>query len=162
MDRIPEAARDIIDLLGLGPHPEGGYYSETYRARETRDGRAASTAIYFLITSHEFSAFHRIDADEVFHFYGGDPVEVVTLDRSGDLERRALGADISSGHRPQLVVPAGIWQGLRLVPGGTYALLGTTVAPGFAFEAFEMAERQRLIDAYPEHVETICLLTRSS
>lgn len=162
MERIPEAAREIIDLLGLGPHPEGGFFSETYRAQETLDGRAASTAIYFLITAHEFSALHRIDADEVFHFYGGDPTEVVTLDRTGSLERRLLGADILAGQRPQLVVPAGVWQGLRLIPGGTYALLGTTVAPGFAFEAFELAGRQRLIDSYPEHAETIRLLTRPS
>ncbi|HEY7676597.1 MAG TPA: cupin domain-containing protein, partial [Candidatus Methylomirabilis sp.] len=129
-------------LLGLRPHPaEGGFFVETYRAGEgvpaealpARYGgaRAFSTAIYYLLTPDTFSAMHRLASDEVFHFYLGDPVEMLHLFPDGSGRAVTLGPDLLAGMRPQVVVPRGVWQGSRLAPGGRLALLGTTVAPGF-------------------------------
>ena len=163
-------ADEIIKLLGLAPHPgEGGYFRETYRAAETvpakaldqgyGGARAHSTAIYYLLTPETFSAMHRLRGDEVFHFYLGDPVEMLQLKADGTGEMVILGPDVGAGMRPQHVVPAGVWQGCRLVKG-QYALLGTTVAPGFEFEDFETGNRAQLTAEYPQFSRLIAELTR--
>jgi len=161
----------IKQMLGLQPLPtEGGFYAEFYRSNETLrktclperyDGdRCLSTAIYFVLTKDTFSALHRLKSDEVYHFYLGDPVEALLLHkgRSGDII--TIGNDLASGMRPQLVVPRGTWQGSRLKPGGTLALLGTTVAPGFEFADFELGNRASLLATYSRFSEMIQTLTR--
>jgi uncharacterized protein len=129
-------AEEVVRLLGLLPHPEGGAYRETFRAPAENGGRGASTAIYYLLREGEISAWHRVDADEVWHHYAGAPLE---LSMSDGNERAALrlGKDLASGERPQAVVPAGIWQSAR--PLGPWTLVGCTVAPAFQFAGFEMA-----------------------
>ncbi len=159
----PDEIAALIATLGLQPHPEGGFYSETFRAREvvTVDGRrrATSTAIYFLLPAGSFSAFHRVLSDEAWHHYAGDPLELHTLseDRHG-LHR--LGSDLASGERPQFVVPAGVLQAARPL-GRRWTLCGCTVCPGFDFADFTMPTRAELVDRYPAHAALIAELTRS-
>ena len=156
-------AREVIERLGLEPHPEGGYFAETYRSRTrvaTSAGeRSAGTAIFYLITPDSFSTLHRVASDEVFHFYLGDPVEMLQFDGAGRVERLVLGPDLAAGMRPQALVPAGTWQGSRLAEGGTFALLGATVAPGFDFADFELGERVDLMERFPQLANDIALLT---
>jgi predicted cupin superfamily sugar epimerase len=131
------AAGEVARLLGLSPHPEGGFYRETFRAPSPDGGRGASTAIYYLLPEGETSAWHRVvDADEVWHHYAGAALELTLWDGR---ERRTvrLGKDLAAGESPQAVVPAGVWQAAR--PLGGWVLAGCTVAPAFQFEAFEMA-----------------------
>ncbi|WP_119677556.1 cupin domain-containing protein [Indioceanicola profundi] len=130
--------RQIIDLLGMRPHPEGGHYVETYRHAPPDGGRGASTAIYFLLQAGEYSHWHRVvDADEVWHWHAGAPL-VLTLSPNGhDASARHLGPDLAAGQRPQLVVPANHWQ--TAVSLGAWTLVGCTVAPAFRFESFELA-----------------------
>ncbi len=160
----------IIRALGLKPHPEGGYYRETYRSEETiaasnlppryEGPRVYSTAIYFMLTSGNFSCIHRIKSDEIFHFYLGDPVEMLVLNPNGSGYTIKLGPDIGDGMLPQVVVPAGVWQGLVLSEGGSFALLGTTVSPGFDFADFEIGIRKDLVSSYPHYSDIIIRLTR--
>ena len=146
-------AADIIKMLNLTPHPnEGGYFRETYRS-------ALSTAIYYLLTTETFSAMHRLPGDEIFHFYLGDPVEMLQLHPDGSGTAHILGTDLGKGMHPQVLVPGGVWQGSRLMPGKTFALLGTTMAPGFRFEDYETGNRGALTKAFPEFSELIALLT---
>ncbi|MGD1994657.1 MAG: cupin domain-containing protein [Anaerolineae bacterium] len=163
-------ADQIKSILSLAPHPaEGGYFVETYRATEAipasalpdrySGARSFSTAIYYLLTPETFSEMHRVTSDEVFHFYLGDPVEMLQLGPDGSGHILTLGSDIVSGMRPQVVVPAGIWQGARLQPGGSFALLGTTVAPGFEYADYTSGEREALLEAYPEFADQIVALT---
>ncbi len=162
---MPGAA-DIIRLLGLRPLPvEGGYYAETYRApgppgSDGTPGRAQATAIYYLLTPDTFSEMHRLAADEIYHFYLGDPVELLLLPPDGSGATVTLGPDLGSGMRVQQVVRAGTWQGSRLVAGGSWALLGTTMAPGFDLEDYESGHADALAAAYPAHAATIGSLTR--
>ncbi len=131
-------AEEIVERLGLQPHPEGGFYRETFRAPAPDGGRGASTAIYYLLREGDVSAWHRVvDADEVWHHYAGTSLELI-LSADGQ-ERRfvRLGADLAAGERPQAVVPAGVWQAAR--PLGGWVLVGCTVAPAFEFAGFEMA-----------------------
>ncbi len=162
---------DIIRILGLKPHPaEGGCFAEVYRSGETVDGealppryggrRALATAIYYLLTPVTFSCMHRLESDEIFHFYAGDPVEMLNLRPDGSGGVIVLGPDLTAGMRPQVVVPRGVWQGSRLAPGGEFALLGTTVSPGFEFEDYEPGTRDALCRAYPGFKEMITALTR--
>ena len=131
-------AADIIRLLDLEPHPEGGHFRETFRDARRENGRAASTAIYFLLARGERSRWHRVDAAEVWHSYAGAPLALETAsDRRGPPERLTLGPDIVAGERPQAVVPAGIWQAAASL--GDWTLVGCTVAPGFEFAGFEVA-----------------------
>ena len=164
---------DLIRKLSLVPLPhEGGFFRETYRSRlrlpaaALPDGvageRDASTAIYYLLTGTSFSALHRLKSDEVFHFYLGDPVEMLQLLPDGKNNVLVLGADIAAGMSPQSVVPAGVWQGSRLLAGGEFAVLGATTAPGFDFADFELGDRARLMTSYPEQAEMIAALTRES
>jgi len=157
---------EIIERLGLQPHPrEGGYFVETYRATESipRSGLPArysternySTAIYYLLTANTFSEMHRLPTDEVFHFYLGDPVTMLRLFPDGSSERIVLGSDVLSGQKPQVVVPQNVWQGTILNEGGEFALLGCTVAPGFDYADYESGEREKLVTEYPDEKEWI-------
>lgn len=156
----------LIARLGLQPHPEGGFFVESFRSpleQPLPDGRvrAASTAIYFLLPSGAFSAWHRVSSDEVWHFYDGDPLELTTLNRSGTLENATLGREIAYGQRPQFVVPAGVWQAAKPLHGENgYSLVGCTVAPGFDFADFEIPDRAALLNRFPEHSAVIDALTR--
>lgn len=161
--------QELIDRLDLRPHPEGGFFRETYRSDESLaaelpgryDGpRPLGTAIYFLITRDSFSAMHRLASDEVFHFYLGDPLVMLQLHPEGAGREVLIGNDVAAGQVPQVIVPRGVWQGTRLLDGGRYALLGTTVAPGFDFKDFEFADRDQLLRHYPAHAERIGQLTR--
>jgi predicted cupin superfamily sugar epimerase len=155
-------AQELIAALDLKPLPrEGGFYRETYRSAyriESRD-RNLCTAIYYLLTPDTCSALHRLPSDEIFHFYLGDPVEMLQLlaDMSGRII--TLGTNVLHGHTPQVLVPAGTWQGSRLVPGGEYALLGTTMAPGFDFADYEVGDSAALTQRYPQVADRIALLT---
>jgi len=149
-------AREIIDQLGLAPHPERGYYVESYRAQLCVAGlphggsRAASTAIYFLITADQPSTkLHRLRSDEVFHLYEGGPLEVLLLSEGQAPVVRRLGLDLAQGERPQLVIPAGTWFGAELAPGVAHCLIGCTVAPGFEFADFELALGPQLVEQFP-------------
>ncbi len=164
-------AHQIITLLDLKPLPlEGGYYRETYRsdilvpsgALPGRDEspRACSTAIYYLLTPSVFSALHRLPSDEMYHFYYGDAVEMLQLSPSGTGRVVIIGNDLTRNQQPQMLIPRGVWQGSRLLPGGSYALMGTTVAPGFEFTDFEAGGRTELIQEYPEFRDHITALTR--
>jgi predicted cupin superfamily sugar epimerase len=135
------AAADVIRLLDLKPHPEGGHFRETFRDPRTIDGRrAASTAIYFLLAAGERSHWHRIDAVETWHYYAGAPLALDIAARDGGpVERMTLGADIAAGERPQAIVPARAWQAAASL--GAWTLTGCTVAPGFEFEQFELAPK---------------------
>ena len=154
----------IKDSLRLEPLEfEGGYYRETYRSEHTdASGRPCGTAIYYLLTADEncFSALHRLDADEVYHFYLGDPVEILLLEPDGQWRTIILGPDLEAGQRVQAVVPAGVWQGSHLVDGGGGALLGTTMSPGFSPDGFEAGKRESLSKAYPTAAHLISRLTR--
>ena len=128
---------EVIRLLGLAPHPEGGFYRETFRAAAPDGARAASTAIYYLLREGDVSAWHRTDADEIWHHYAGGPLELRLSADGRESTSVRIGADLAAGERPQGVVPAGVWQSAR--PLGGWALAGCTVAPGFEFAGFEMA-----------------------
>lgn len=159
-------AADWVRHLDLQPHPEGGFFRETYRSAETfvpkgfEGQRNYCTAIYFLITKGNFSALHRIKSDETWHFYGGDPLEVIEISPEGQLIRTNIGNNPLKGETPQYTVPAGHWFGSRVLGDGDYSLVGCTVAPGFDFADFEMAERDSLLSTFPNHQEYILALTR--
>jgi len=131
------SAEDVIALLELAPHPEGGHFRETFRDSHVADGRAASTAIYFLLAAGEVSRWHRVDAAEVWHWYAGAPLELSLAPPDGALSNVRLGPGLDSGERPQAVVPAGHWQRARSL--AAWSLVGCTVAPGFVFDGFELA-----------------------
>jgi predicted cupin superfamily sugar epimerase len=162
-------AADLVRELDLQPHPEGGWFRETYRASETMGAaalprrfggeRSISTAIYFLLEAGQCSRLHRIRSDEVWHFYAGDPLLVVEIDAAANLKATRLGPPAY-----QHVVPAGAWFGATLADGGRYApmgfaLVGCTVAPGFDFADFELADRTRMLAEYPAHQDWIRRLT---
>ena len=128
---------DIITLLGLQPHPEGGHYRETWRAPAPPGVRAAGTAIYYLLRAGEISRWHRIDADETWHWYAGSPLALSLSPDGRQTEALRLGPDLAGGERPQILVPAGAWQSAESL--GDWTLAGCTVSPGFVFEHFELA-----------------------
>ncbi|UXX80657.1 cupin domain-containing protein [Reichenbachiella carrageenanivorans] len=161
------SAQYWIDHLRLLPHPEGGYFKETYRA-ETEVSlpqfagiRQVSTGIYFLLTQGNFSAFHRIQSDEMWHFYAGNSLSIFVIYPNGVLSEIRLGLDVENGEVPQAVVPAKCWFASRVHEQGDYALVGCTVSPGFDFADFEMADRQALAESYPSHSTLITTLTHS-
>lgn len=161
--------RAIVETLGLQPHPEGGHFAEIWRADESiaaahlpdRYGGARSfgTAIYYLLGPGDISAMHRITSDEIFHFYLGDPVEQLQLYPDGSHRVVEIGPDLAAGQRPQVIVERGVWQGARVKPGGRYALMGTTVAPGFDFSDFELIGDTDLKAGWPDAAEMIQLLS---
>lgn len=147
-----DEAREIIGRLGLTPlEPEGGWYRETYRGAPTSSGRCTSTAIYYLLCDTEVSRVHRLPNDEVWHFYLGDPVELLILGSPPAGSLYVLGRDLASGQRPQVLVPAGAWQSARLSAGGRFALMGTTVAPGYEATDFDPGEPRALSACYPQY-----------
>ncbi|TAD91801.1 MAG: cupin domain-containing protein [Bacteroidetes bacterium] len=156
----------LVAHYGLLPHPEGGFYKETYRSPTGMlpagfpSHRPYATAIYFLLTAQHFSAFHRIASDEVWHFYEGDGLHVHMIAPNGDYSLLQLGPDAAAGQVYQAVVPAGYWFASGVAVGGHYAFVGCTVAPGFCFEDFELANRQQLIESYPQHAALIGQFTR--
>lgn len=156
---------EVIARLGLTPHPEGGFFRETFRAPDTVTApfasvtRAASTAIYFLLRAGEFSAFHTVLSDEVWHHYLGASVELHTIDRGGSHRRVELGPHLQHGEWPQWVVPAGTLQAAR-VSGEGFALCGCTVAPGFDFADFDLPSPSDLAQRYPAHAALIESFTR--
>lgn len=130
-------AADVVGLLDLQPHPEGGHFRETFRDEAGAEGRAASTAIYYLLAAGELSAWHRIDAVEVWHHYAGGPLALTVSENGHDAWSVRLGGNLSAGERPQTVVPAGAWQTAESL--GRWTLVGCTVAPAFEFAGFELA-----------------------
>ncbi len=132
-----ETAREIVEALGLAPHPEGGWYRETWRAPAEPGARAAGTAIYYLLEAHQFSHWHRVDAAEIWLWHLGAPLALTLSSDGHDAETRMLGPELAQGQRPQLVVPAGWWQTAASL--GRFTLVSCTVAPGFEFDGFEMA-----------------------
>lgn len=163
-----DTIKDIVRQLGLQPHPEGGFYRETYRSPDEvqpiylghKGKRNCSTCIYFLLTSDSFSAFHRIKQDEIWHFYKGSPVGIHMISKDGLYSMIRLGNNFDKGEIPQFVVPNGTWFASEVIDENGFALTGCTVSPGFDFADFEMGNRQKLIDAYPHAAEIIRRLTR--
>lgn len=162
-------ARDWIAILALAPHPEGGWFREVYRATESIDPaalparfeapRSMSTAVYYLLEQGQCSRLHRIRSDELWHFYDGDPLTVWWIDPAGELATFRLGRSGEDGTRPLGVVPAGAWFGAAVDAPGTFALVGCTVAPGFDYADFEIADRGALMAAHPRHRALIERLT---
>lgn len=160
----------LVTNLELLPHPEGGFYKEVYRSASVipKDALAADfsgdrnycTSIYFLLTSENFSAFHRIKQDEIWHFYGGSSLSVHVIDKDGIYTEHKVGMDFSNGEQPQLVVPAGCWFASSVAAKDSYAFVGCTVAPGFDFDDFELANRSTLQEEYPQYSAIIHRLTR--
>jgi len=163
-------AEELIKLLDLQPHPsEGGFYKETYRskdkvAKECLPSRyiaekSYGTAIFYLLTPENYSSMHRLQTDEIFHFYLGDPVTMLNIypDHIGHVI--TLGHDLAQNQKVQMLVPKGVWQGSFLCEGGKFALMGTTMAPGFDYEDYEAGNRNVLIEKYPEYKDLIIKLT---
>ena len=147
-------AKQVQELFKLQPlQPEGGYFAETYRS-------PLSTAIYYMLTPDTFSAMHRLKGDEIYHFYLGDPVEMLMLKPDGSAEALLLGQNVTAGMRVQHTVPGGTWQGSRLASGGKFALMGTTMAPGFDPKDYEAGHRDALSAQYPAYAPLIAFLTR--
>ena len=165
-------AEQIIELLNLKPHPsEGGFFAETYRSDENiplsglpkryDSDRPIGTAIYYLLTPGTFSAMHKLKSDEIFHFYMGDPCTMLQLYPDGGSKILTIGNNIALDQKPQVVVPRGVWQGTLLIEGGKFALLGTTVTPGFEFSDFELGDRAELMTRYPSEEDLIESLTNT-
>ncbi|NAS13546.1 cupin domain-containing protein [Poritiphilus flavus] len=162
--------QELIQQLNLSPHPEGGYFKETYRSADSVEvqnelwpqpvQRNYCTGIYFLLTSDTFSAFHRIKQDELWHFYKGDAIRIHMIDPEGQYSHVVLGGDFEKGEVPQYAVPKGIWFAAEMVEQDSYALVGCTVAPGFDFEDFELPSRESLLELFPQHSDIITNLTR--
>jgi predicted cupin superfamily sugar epimerase len=155
----------IIKLLNLKPLPqEGGLYRETYRSalkvvRGPGTKRSVGTSIYYLITPDRFSAMHLVCSDEIFHFYLGDPVEMLLLYPGGRSRKVILGPDIENRQHPQFLIPKNVWQGSRLLKGGGFALLGTTLFPGFDVADYRQGSRKDLLKLYPKQKDLITKLT---
>ncbi len=162
-------AKDLIRRLQLEPLPvEGGYFRQTWQsddrvsAARYSSPRAAGSAIYYLLTDETdcFSALHRLATDEIYHFYLGDPVEMLLLAENGPGERIVLGPDLAGGQHVQYVAPRDVWQGSRVIAGGRFALLGATMAPGYDPLDFSLGHRDELLRQFPAHAPLIRALTR--
>ena len=162
--------QSLVEKYHLSPHPEGGYFKENYRSVEVLsnaclpkrfDGdRHYSTAIYFLLDEGNFSAFHKIQSDECWHFYAGQTLWIHVIHLNGKLETIKLGNDITNGNQFQAVVPAGCWFASQPAPGTQYAFTGCTVAPGFDFNDLELAKREVLSKLFPQHIQLISRLCK--
>jgi len=163
-------AKSLIEKFNLLPHPEGGFFKENYRSVETipqsslpkrfRGDRNYSTAIYFLLEQGNFSAFHKINSDECWHFYAGGPLLIYIIHLNGKLEIVKLGDDFHKGERYQAIVPAECWFASEPGSGTDFSFVGCTVAPGFDFGDFELAQTEELSKHYPQHKALIGKLTR--
>ncbi|NIJ44502.1 hypothetical protein FHR24_000941 [Wenyingzhuangia heitensis] len=161
----------LIKELNLSEHPEGGYFKETYRSdgiiishhlsMEFNGNRAYGTSIYFLLKSNSFSAFHKINQDEIWHFHEGSPVRIHQISPRGEYTSVVLGSDVLNKQQFQHVVPANYWFGATVENKDNYTLVGCTVSPGFDFDDFTLAKRAELISLFPEHQEIISTLTNS-
>ncbi|TWO31680.1 cupin domain-containing protein [Seonamhaeicola sediminis] len=161
---------EIVNILDMQPHPEGGFFKETYRSKglirekDLNDyingKRNYCTGIYFLLTSDSFSAFHRINQDEMWHFYKGTPLKLHIISEKGNYSNVIVGNNLEKGEVPQFTVNARDWFASEVVDNGDYALVGCTVSPGFDFRDFELANRETLISKFPQHSEIITKLTR--
>jgi predicted cupin superfamily sugar epimerase len=159
-----------IEKLGLRKHPEGGWFKEIYRSGEFikkehlperfTSERHHSTSIYFLITIEEFSAFHRIKSDELWHFYEGSAITIHMIDETGKYSKVTLGKEIEKGEVFQYAIPQGVWFAATVDAENSFGLVGCTVAPGFHFEDFELGKREELVNMFPENKEVIQKLTR--
>ena len=168
--KMQNEIQKIAKKLQLLPHPEGGFYRENYRCnleipqnilgKEFSGSRNASTCIYFMLTSDSFSAFHRIKQDEIWHFYRGSTLNLYLISQDGELSIIKIGNDILNNETPQYVVPAGYWFAAEVIEQNAYSLVGCTVAPGFDFADFELAEKEKLCDLFPKHKEVIYELCR--
>lgn len=149
-------AKDVIERFNLAPLPEeGGFFRETFRDNKNSEGKSHSTCIYYLITPEEFSGLHAVKSSEIFHFYAGDPVEMVQIDTKGKLSKHILSSSLEEGTSPQIAVAPLVWQGTKLLRGGKWALLGCSVAPGFEYSDFINGTFKELSSLYPQHSETI-------
>jgi predicted cupin superfamily sugar epimerase len=167
---ITKDAKFWIEKLQLSPHPEGGHYRETYRAELVfaknalphafSGSRAAATAIYFLLDGEDFSAFHRLRSDEMWHFYAGGTLVVSVIDKRGEYSEILLGSDAEAGEMFQAVVKAGCWFAVRVKDPKSFALVGCTLSPGFEFNDFELGKRAELVRLYPQYRDVIKKLTR--
>lgn len=167
---MADDARTWIDRLDLEPHPEGGYYRETYRASTSISGKAlpdrfsgdhnAAALIYFLLPADAVSALHRIQQDEIWHFYVGRPLTLHQIDAEGDYRTCTLGRAVEDGQQLHTVCPAETWFGATVDAEDGFTLVGCTTAPAFDFADFELADRPTLLDAYPQHRAVIERLTR--
>lgn len=166
MTNTPTALDDILKHFALSSHPEGGAYLETYRSLQNgvfegfTDKKSASTGIFFLLKKDEFSSFHRIKSDEMWHFYLGGPLAIVEINPQGDISTTILGHNISFGEKLQYTVPAGNWFASYPLPGSLFSFVGCTVSPGFDFNDFELATRKELTKDFPQHDKVIKKLTR--
>jgi predicted cupin superfamily sugar epimerase len=152
---------DLIAHYGLEPIPsEGGLFRQTWAGPERRDGRPEGTAIVALLTVDDFSALHRLPADEIWHFYLGDPLELLLLAPDGTTRTVVLGPDVLLGQHVQFTVPAGTWMGGRVRGGGAWTLFGCTMAPGFTFEGYEQGDAAELTERYPTEADRIAELSR--
>lgn len=164
---MPSSCTELIKYLDLEPLPlEGGYFKRSYQSTQSIDlgkgyEQPLGTGIYFLLTADSFSALHRLIEDEVYHFYLGDPIELFELSPTFDLKRTPMGRDLAAGQLLQYPVLKNSWHGSRLIEGGEWALLGTTMAPGFVWEDFELGNREQLLSTYPKHKQLILELTRA-
>ena len=148
-------AEDVIRILKLEPHPEGGAFRETYRSKistHTDGSRSAGTAIYFLLRARQRSEWHRVASDEIYHFYFGSPLELSLISPGEDFSKVVLGTRLDMDERPQVLVPAHYWQSAQAAGG--FTLLGCTVSPGFEFADFEMSDQEKLESLFP-HLKNI-------
>lgn len=158
----------LIEKLKLKPHPEGGFFKETYRCEESvkkenlperfSGDRAYCTSIYFLLTSDNYSALHKIQSDEMWHHYEGGSLEIYSIDEKGKLTIHTLGKNFENNEHPQIVIKAGEWFGSKVRDEDSYALVGCTVSPGFDFEDFEIGDKEKLLKLFPQHEEVIEIL----
>jgi len=162
MNELDSIAEELIARLELLPHPEGGHYRETYRSQQrvlrvSNDlSRSAATAIYYLLRQGERSTWHRIQSDEMWHFYAGEPLHIHVLKHSGELHTLMLGNPLThDGAMFQALVPAGAWFAAQCAGSGAYALVGCMVAPGFEFQEFEIADKDFLLKTWPQHAQVI-------
>jgi len=162
-------AEYLIKELNLQPHPEGGYFKEVYRSTGEIDNdsldskytgnRNYATSIYFLLISETFSAFHKINQDEIWHFYDGSPIKIHMISETGDYSNVVVGKDLEQGEKLQFVVPGGYWFAANVINQNDYSLVGCTVSPGFDFKDFQLADRNNLIAEFPKHKKLITKLT---
>ncbi|MCF6270854.1 MAG: cupin domain-containing protein [Melioribacteraceae bacterium] len=158
-----------ISKLNLNPHPEGGFYREVYRSDEVllstslderyTGSRSISTSIYFLLKENQFSAFHKIKSDELWHFYDGSAIKLYIISEDGKLEIKKVGINISDNEFPQITIPKNVWFAAEPIDKESYTLVGCTVAPGFDFNDFELGERKDLLQSFPEHKDLIIRFT---
>jgi len=163
-------AEYLINTLKLTRHPEGGYFREIYRSGMKIDpfgpgmnipsSRNLTTSILFLLESNDFSSFHKLKSDELWHFYEGTPVRIITIDKKGKLSERLLGLDLENAMYPVVVISSDTWFAAEVIDKNSFTLIGCTVSPGFEFDDFQLGKRSKLTNTFPEYTEVIKRFTR--